>query len=53
MDSKGPSSCFFVGSWLCWDITKIDPALQDPLGQSIEALKGQDLLLRRLAGVST
>lgn len=32
---------------------KVDPALQDPLGQSMEALKGQELLLRRLAGVST
>lgn len=32
---------------------KVDPALQDPLGQSIEALKGQELPLRRLAGMST
>lgn len=34
-------------------MTKIDPAWWDPLGQSTEALKGQDLPLRRLAGVST
>ena len=32
---------------------RVDLALQDPSGQSIEALKGQDLPLRRLAGVCT